>query len=378
MTPRGRDFLLEIGPHASTVEKLLFLESAGLLPIAARRRKNLLYVTLRSQSDTQRVAEVVGPSVPVSARSPPSSPEAPPGTDWVIRLVGERAKLEASIGSLLSLLDSTLAGISQTDIVGMGLVGVQPAVMDLRLSCERPSEFATRRVPLLDFGDKSGLPLLVQPLSIFKRPKGLVCFDLDSTLVSEELIIEVARRMGKEAEVGEITRRAMAGELDYEMSFIHRVALLRGAKEEDLAEIWEGIATASEVQHLLSSLRMRGAKTAILSGAFTFYTERARDRLGVDFAIGNEVDIREGVLTGDVRGPIINAAAKLEKMKEFAEQLNLTLEDVVAVGDGANDIDIVREAGTGIAYDKGGIVKSYADGVLPHGRLGDLIHLIGR
>jgi phosphoserine phosphatase len=222
-----------------------------------------------------------------------------------------------------------------------------------------------------------GLGMVVNPLSIIKRPKGLVCFDLDSTLVNEELIVEVAKAAGVEEEVEKITERAMAGELEYSQSFMHRVALLRGVREEDLEEIWRRTKTAEEVNHLLTSLRMMGIKTAILSGAFTFFTYRARDRLGTDFVIGNDVDIEDGRITGNVRGKIVNGEVKLERMREFAAQLGLTLEEVVAVGDGANDLEIIREAGTGVAYDKGGLVKCFADAILPHGHLGNLLHLMG-
>jgi phosphoserine phosphatase len=292
-------------------------------------------------------------------------------------VVGDRAGIEGALVRLLRELDSISLEVGETDLVQMFLSGTRPAVLDIRISTGRPNELEVQRVGLLELGETMGLPVLVQPLSVLKRRKGLVCFDLDSTLVEEELIIEVARRAGRETEVEEITKKAMAGELEYRRSFIYRVALLRGVREDVIDEIWRGIHTPKEVVRLLQSLRMMGAKTAILSGAFSCFTDRARDRLGVDFAIGNEVEIRDGIFTGNVSGPIVDAQLKLEKMRDFAAELNLTLEDVVAVGDGANDIEIVREAGTGVAYNKGGIVKRYADAVLPDGHLEDLLHLIG-
>lgn len=377
MTPRGVEFRLDLGPGPRSLDYLVQLASATLLPIGAVRRERHLYVSLVSPTSTQRVAEVVGPSVPVSAEPPPAYPERPPGTDWVVRVVGDRAGIEGALVRLLRELNSISLEVGETDLVQMSLSGTRPAVLDIRISTGRPNELEVQRVGLLELGETMGLPVLVQPLSVLKRRKGLVCFDLDSTLVEEELIIEVARRAGREAEVEEITKKAMAGELEYRRSFIYRVALLRGVREDVIDEIWRGIHTPKEVVRLLQSLRMMGAKTAILSGAFSCFTDRARDRLAVDFAIGNEVEIRDGIFTGNVSGSIVDAQLKLEKMRDFAAELNLTLEDVVAVGDGANDIEIVREAGTGVAYNKGGIVKRYADAVLPDGHLEDLLHLIG-
>ncbi len=303
--------------------------------------------------------------------------EAPPGTDWLVRAVGSPYVVERSLGQVLSLVKEIAEEIGGTDLVEMRLSDVEPTVLDMRLSTGAGTRLETRRVKLLDLAERLGLSMLVQPLSIFKKSKGLACFDLDSTLVSEELIIEVAKRAGREEQVARITQMAMAGELDYRRSFIQRVALLRGVAEQDLLDIWEAIRPSKEVVTLLNSLRMKGIKTAILSGAFTFFTERARERLGMDYSVGNQVEILDGELTGNVRGEIVDGKAKIRKMRELAAGLNLTLDQVVAVGDGANDLDIVREAGTGIAFNKGAVVKAYADAVLPNGRLGDMLFLIG-
>jgi phosphoserine phosphatase SerB len=376
MTPRGTEFLLKIGPGESTLGKLLELESRGHVPVGVRRRGSQLFITLAEQTSTQRVAEVVGPSVPVSLGLAPSMGEEPPGTDWLLRLVGPRYVLLTSIGRLIRTLNGLSGEIGGTDVASMDLSGIDPAILDLRISTGQQQEFRVRRVDILELGEELGITLLVQPLSEFKKGKGLACFDLDSTLVSEELITEVAKVVGKEAAVAEITEQAMRGDIDYKRSFIHRVALLRGAREADLEEIWRGLAPSLEVARLIAALRMRGVRTAILSGAFAYFTERARDRLGMDFEIGNKVEIEDGVLTGNVRGEIVDAKMKLRKMREFAAQLGLTLDKVVAVGDGANDLEIIRESGTGVAYNKGGVVKCYADAVIPDGQLGNLLYLL--
>jgi phosphoserine phosphatase len=307
----------------------------------------------------------------------PRFDETSPGTDWLARVVGSKFAIERSIDEILEIIRSVSLEIYGTDVVRMEFEGIDPAILNIRMCTGDMTKLGTRKVDLLNFGEKEGLAILVNPLSIYKRPKGLVCFDLDSTLVNEELIVEVAKVAGVEDEVEKITEQAMSGEIEYSQSFMHRVALLRGVREEDMEEIWRSTKTAGEVNQLLTTLRMMGIKTAILSGAFTFFTHRARDRLGTDFVIGNDVVIEEGRIAGSVRGKIVTGKVKLERMRDFAAELELPLEDVVAVGDGANDLEIIREAGTGIAYDKGGLVISYADAVLPHGHLGDLLFLIG-
>lgn len=376
MAPRGTVFLIDVGLAESGLDKLLQLVSRGFHPIAARRRQSHLFVTLDSPTSSQRIAEVIGPGVSVKTEDFVPLTEAPVGTDWIVRVVGPRPMLERSLGRLLQLTAQVSMEVGGADFVEMGIDGVEPAVLNLRLTVAGHTAFESRRIRFLDLAEKLGVGMLVQPLSLFRKRKGLACFDLDSTLVSEELIIEVARKAGKADEVARITQAAMLGQLDYKRSFIQRVGLLRGVREEELEEIWRGIRPTREVTRLLTELRMRGIRTAILSGAFTFFTDRARDRLGMDYSVGNDVEIKEGRLTGNVRGQIVDSGEKKNRMREIAEGLGLTLEEVVAIGDGANDIDIVRDAGTGIAFNKGGVVKIYASGVLPEGRLGDLLCLL--
>ena len=189
MTPRGVDFLLEVGTEDSTVEMLVDLSSNGLTPTHALRRKTHLYVRLLSPASTQRVAEVVGPSVPVSLEAMPLVDETSPGTDWLARVVGSKFTIERSIGEILEIIRSLSLEIFGTDVVRMEFEGIAPAVLNIRLCTGDMTKLGVRKVDLLNYGEKEGLAIITNPLSIFKRPKGLVCFDLDSTLVNEELIV---------------------------------------------------------------------------------------------------------------------------------------------------------------------------------------------
>jgi phosphoserine phosphatase SerB len=377
MTPRGQQFLLKIGADDSVLSKVMALREKGLIPTLALRTDAGLIVSLVSPASIQRLADVVGPGVAVGLETSSPRGQSPPGSDWLLRIVAQKPLAERSIDRVLTLLKEISDEIGGIDCVEIRVAGGTPAVVDLRISTDRHIEFETQKARLLDLGEKLGLGMLLQPLSLFMKPKGLVCFDLDSTLVREELIVEVAKRVGKEAEVEKITEMAMAGDLDYNGSFIRRVSLLRGISQADLEDIWRGVKPQKGVMNLLGSLRMGGVRTALLSGAFTFFTERARDMLGLDFAIGNDVEMLNGHITGIVTGEIVNAGVKTRKMRDLAAELNLTLDEVVAVGDGANDIEIVKEAGTGIAYNKGGLVRASADAVLPDGQLANMLFLLG-
>ncbi len=377
MTPRGKIFLLKLDPTDSAIEIVRILDKEGLSLLGTLRKETLLYVWLASSTSTQRVSDIVGPGISVSLGNPVADNPPPPGSDWFIRAVGNVHRTEECQSALLGKLENLSNEVPGLDLVRMDHNPGQPAALDFRLSTERHTPLIEKRPDFLDMAERHDLGMISQPLSLFKKGKKLACFDLDSTLVAQELIVEVGKVAGKKEQVEELTERSMSGELDYRRSFLQRVALLRGVTEEQLQDVWAKADTTEGVSQLLRRLRMGGMKTSIISGAFTFFTEKARQRLGMDHAIGNEVEIKDGRLTGTVRGKVIDREMKCRKMKELASDLGLTLDQVLAVGDGANDLSIIRKAGTGIAYDKGGMVERYADGVLPEGKLQDLPLLIG-
>jgi phosphoserine phosphatase len=177
--------------------------------------------------------------------------------------------------------------------------------------------------------------------------------------------------------VGQITEAAMRGELDFDQSFTRRVALLKGLPAESVFSLLNRIPLADGAERLIRTLKLLGYKTAILSGGFTFFARSLQDRLGIDFIHSNELEIADGVVTGRVLPPIINGARKAALLSEIAEREGISLEQVVAVGDGANDIPMLDLAGMGIAYRAKPLVRQSADQSISFLGLDGLLYLLG-
>ncbi len=209
-----------------------------------------------------------------------------------------------------------------------------------------------------------GLDVVIQPYSIFKREKRLIVFDMDSTIVDAEIIDELAKAAGVEREVREITKKAMEGKLDYKQALIERVKLLKGLPVEVLEKIYNQIELTEGAKELIQALKRAGYKIALVSGGFTYFTEKLKKELGLDYAFGNELEIENGKLTGRLKGRIIDAEEKARIIEELAKREGIGKENIVAVGDGANDRIMIENAGLGIAFNAKKVLKEVADGTL--------------
>ena len=217
------------------------------------------------------------------------------------------------------------------------------------------------RRDLLEVAGALDVDLAFQEDNMYRRNRRLVVFDMDSTLIEAEVIDELARLAGVGDQVSAITERAMRGEIDFSESFRARMALLQGLSEDALEKVARGLKITEGAEHLVATLRTLGYKTAILSGGFTYFARHLQARLGIDYIHANELDIADGVVTGKVVGAIVDGARKADLLRELAAEQNIDLQQVIAVGDGANDLPMLSIAGLGIAFRAKPLVKQSAE-----------------
>ena len=233
------------------------------------------------------------------------------------------------------------------------------------------------RRDLLEVAAALDVDLAFQQDNMYRRNRRLVVFDMDSTLIEAEVIDELAAEAGVGEQVSAITERAMRGEIDFSESFRARVALLEGLPEAALQQVAARLKITEGAEHLLATLRTLGYKTAILSGGFTYFARDLQARLGIDFVYANELDIADGAVTGKVAGVIVDGARKAQLLRQLAEQEGIDLQQVIAVGDGANDLPMLSIAGLGIAFRAKPLVKQSADQSISTLGLDAILYLLG-
>ena len=226
-------------------------------------------------------------------------------------------------------------------------------------------------------GGSLGLDIVFLRGDVFKREKRLVVFDMDSTIVDAEVIDEVAKRAGIEGEVEMLTRQAMDGEIDFKESLRRRVKLLSGLPEGVLKEVYDGLRLTSGACELVRALKVQGYKIALVSGGFTYFTDRLNDVLHFDHVYANRLVIKNGKVTGEIEGDIIDERRKGEIIDELMREYDLAREQVVAVGDGANDRQMLQNAGLGIAFNAKDALKKVSSGTISKENLIGILNILG-
>lgn len=213
--------------------------------------------------------------------------------------------------------------------------------------------------------------------NVFRRNKRLIVFDMDSTLIQAEVIDELAKANNAGEEVSEITERAMNGELNFDQSLKERVSKLKGLDVSKMQNILEELPLTPGVEEFITKVKSHDYKIAIISGGFSFFANALKEKLGLDYAFSNELEIEGNKLTGKVKGTIINAEQKALLVDLISQQEKITLEQVVAIGDGANDLQMLSKAGLGIAFHAKEIVKKKAQNQMSHGPMTTILYFLG-
>jgi len=246
--------------------------------------------------------------------------------------------------------------------IDLAISGVDPEILRSQLAAEAA---------------RQGVDIAVQPANLLRRSLRLIVMDVDSTLIQGEVIEMIAAHAGCEPEVAEITARAMAGELDFEESLRSRVALLKGVPAEAIDQVYEAITLAPGARTLVRILRRLGYRFAIVSGGFSQITDRLAADLGIHYSRANELEIVDGLLTGRIVGDVVDRAGKARALREFAADIGVPEGATIAIGDGANDLDMLNAAGLGIAYNAKAVVRDAADASVNVPYLDTIMYLLG-
>ena len=255
-------------------------------------------------------------------------------------------------------------------------IAVRKACVEFSVRGE-PHDIQGMRAEFLRLANEQNVDIAFQKDNAYRRNRRVVCFDMDSTLIEHEVIDELAKAAGTGAQVAAITERAMNGELDFIASFKARVALLRGLDESVLASIAARLKLTEGAEQLIRTLKALGYKTAILSGGFTYFGNYLQQKLGIDYVHANELEIQNGKVTGNVIGPVVDGQRKAELLREIAQKEGVNLEQVIAVGDGANDLPMLGIAGLGIAFRAKPLVKQNAKQAISTLGLDGILYLLG-
>jgi phosphoserine phosphatase len=304
------------------------------------------------RSILKKTGEEIGVNVDVSRFQ---RPESSSKNLYILTVIGEdRVGIVYSISKFLHEMGVNIEKTSLT---------ARDKLISIEFLLNLPEEEELKK-KVREHVESLGLDVVIRRYREQERVKRLIVFDMDSTIVDAEIINELARVAGVEEEVKRLTERAMEGEMSFEKALRERVKLLKGLPVEVLEKIYQEIKLTEGAKELIKSLKESGYVVALVSGGFSYFTEKLRRELDLDYAFGNELEIENGKITGRIKGRVIDAAEKAKIIEEIARKEGISKEDIVAVGDGANDRIMIENAGIGIAFNAKEALKEVADGSL--------------
>jgi phosphoserine phosphatase len=275
----------------------------------------------------------------------------------------------AAVSSQIAKLGGNISAIRRT--------AIEPLIsIELELSIPNNS-LKDVQGALATIAIENKIDLAVEPGGLQRKSKRIVMLDMDSTLIEQEVINLLGQSAGQSNEIAQITEKAMAGDLDFKSALIKRVALLKGLDQESLHRVRDQITLTKGAKKLIEELHHQGHKVGVVSGGFIEVIEPILKSLKIDFYRANRLKIEKGLLTGDIDGPIIDSHAKRIALEDFATQEGISLEQTVAIGDGANDLEMIKAAGLGIAFNAKPKVAAAADTTISNQDLSTVLLLMG-
>ncbi|MBN23257.1 MAG: phosphoserine phosphatase SerB [Bdellovibrionaceae bacterium] len=295
-----------------------------------------------------------------------------PKTRYAITLIGDDISASA-LHEVTEVLAQTTTNIDTIERLSQSDFGC----VQMLLSSETPINQSDLRKKLLEIARIQKVDIALQTEGLFRRAKRLVVMDMDSTLIQNEVIDEMAKHLGVYDEVASVTEKAMNGAMDFDESLKLRVSKLKGMKESDTHEVFQKLKLTSGAEDLIRVLKKLGYKIALISGGFSIVADQFKEKLGIDYAYANQLEMINGICTGNVIPPIVNAQRKSDLLEVIAQQENIHLNQVIAIGDGANDLQMLEKAGLGIAFNAKPVVSQQADLSYNQKNLKSILYLLG-